>query len=73
MMTWFREQGSPLVGFLCETAAEHGRLEVLMWLRAHGCPVDLDECLDSAARGGHDEVVAWLGQFTNETWHTATN
>ena len=54
-------------------AAEKGRLALLMWLREHGCPADLDDCTDRAARGGHNEVVAWLGQFTDETWHTAAN
>jgi len=58
---------------LCTIAAEHGHLVVLMWLREHGCPADLDECIDSATRGGHNEVVEWLGQFTVETWHSTTN
>ena len=73
MMTWFLEQGCPLDGMLCTGAAEYGRLEVLMWLREHGCPADLDECTDRATRGGHNEVVAWLVEFSVDTWHTTVN
>ena len=73
MMTWFHEQGCQLVGFLCVMAAEYGRLEVLIWLREHGCPAVLDACIEIASHRGHDEVVEWLGQFTDETWHTTTN
>jgi hypothetical protein len=73
MMTWFREQGCRLRLGLCYVAAVHGHLVLLMWLRENGCPVDLHECADRATRGGHNEVVAWLGQFTDETWHTGTN
>jgi hypothetical protein len=54
-------------------AAEYGRLEVLIWLREHGCPAVLDACIEIASHRGHDEVVEWLGQFTDETWHTTTN
>jgi len=58
---------------LCVVAVGNGQLESLMWLREHGCPADLEDCTEDAARGGHNEVVEWLGQFTEETWHTATN
>jgi hypothetical protein len=43
-----------------------------MWLRAHGCPIDLDVCTERASGGGHDQVVEWLGQFTVDTWHITT-
>ena len=73
MAKWFREQGCPLTRGLCTLAAEHGRLELLKWLRERDCPADLRECALVASRGGHNEVMAWLGQFTVDTWHPTTN
>jgi len=75
MMAWFCGQGWPLEHehMLCARAAEYGRLELLRLLREHGCPADLDACRVLASRGGHNEVVEWLGQFTVETWHTTNN
>ena len=70
MATWFRVQGCPWYAYYCALAAAHGHLEFMMWLREHGCPADLDWCTDRATRGGHIEVVEWLGQFTVETRHT---
>ena len=61
-------------GVLCAVSAEHGQLASLMsWLREQGCLADLEECSDLASGGGHNEVVEWFGQFTDETWHTTTN
>jgi len=42
-------------------------LKLFMWLRDKGCPADIDVCTDFVTRGGHGEVVEWLGQFTVET------
>ena len=39
-------------------AAEDGRLEVLQWARANGCPWDKWTC-ERAAEGGHLEVLQW--------------
>jgi len=52
-----------------------------MWLREHGCPADLRDCRAFAddgggphsingSVGGHIEVVEWLDQFSDVTWHT---
>jgi len=74
MVTWFRDQGCPLSTMLFEEVAGYGQLEVLMWLREHRCPADIGECAFRAARGGHGEVVDWLGQFTHAAWwHHAAN
>jgi hypothetical protein len=64
-----------LGGVLCTVAVEHGQggLASSMWLREQGCPADLDDCHDIASDCVHTEVVEWLGQFTDETWHTTTN
>ncbi len=43
---------------LCEAAARSGKLEVLKWLRAGGCPWDTYTCC-RAARSGHLEVLQW--------------
>jgi hypothetical protein len=66
MMTWFLQHGCPLNG-MCALAAVHGHLKLFMWLRDKGCPADIDVCTDFVTRGGHGEVVEWLGQFTVET------
>jgi hypothetical protein len=70
---WFRGQGCPWNVVLCTFAADNGHLEMLRWLREHGCPVDIDWCEDKATQQGHNPVLEWLGQFTNETWHTITS
>jgi len=44
--------------YLCEAAARSGKLEVLKWLRAGGCPWDTYTCC-GAARSGHLEVLQW--------------
>jgi hypothetical protein len=72
MATWFCEQGCPFYGGLCGTAAAFGHLELLVWLQEHMCPIHFDYCREVASGGGHTEMVAWLGQFTAETWHTPT-
>lgn len=54
---------------LSEAAAEHGHLDMLMWLREHECPVDIDDCMAAAEEGGHVAVVEWLNQFIDDaTW-----
>jgi len=73
MVTWFCEQGFPLHDGLCTSAAGFGHLELLIWLREQGCPLDLEDCSFLASSGGRNEVVDWLGQFTDETWHTIAN
>ena len=42
----------------CRISAEEGRLEVLKWLRAHGCEWDERTCA-WAAEGGHLDVLQW--------------
>ena len=42
----------------CTNAACNGRLEVLLWVRAHGCPWDEHTCA-WAAENGHLEVLQW--------------
>jgi hypothetical protein len=37
--------------------AEHGHLDALKWLHAHGCPID--ESIDAAASAGHLPIVQW--------------
>jgi hypothetical protein len=73
MLPWFGEQGCELSAVLCTSAAKYGHLRMLMWLRERGCPVNLNLCTDRAAHGGHNDVVAWLGQFTVDTWHPASD
>ena len=43
---------------ICALAARGGHLEVLQWLREHGCPWDAWTC-ELAARGGHLEALQW--------------
>ena len=43
----------------CEFAAQFGKLEVLQWARANGCPWD-EYTSHVAAQGGHLEVLHWL-------------
>jgi hypothetical protein len=45
---------------MCWSAARHGHLEVLKWLRENGCPWDWWAC-KAAAGGGHLEVLEWMG------------
>ena len=42
----------------CHAAAKGGQLEVLQWLREHGCPWGPDTCLFAAERG-HLAVLQW--------------
>jgi hypothetical protein len=44
---------------VCETAARHGRIEVLKWARSQGCPWD-EYTYSLAAKNGHLEVLKWL-------------
>ena len=47
-------------------------MEILMWLRAHGCPWDDRTCAE-AARGGNLEVLQWAlrnGCPCNNAEHT---
>jgi len=43
----------------CSSAALGGRLNILQWLRANGCPCDERTC-SSAAEGGHLNILQWL-------------
>jgi hypothetical protein len=40
-------------------AARGGKLQVLQWLRANGCPWD-QNIYSNAVEGGHLEVLKWL-------------
>jgi hypothetical protein len=42
-----------------DNAASYGRLSVLRWARAKGCPWDAPVC-ELAAKGGHLKVLQWL-------------
>jgi hypothetical protein len=44
---------------MCATAARTGDIDLLMWLRANGCPWGLYMC-ESAAESGHLDVLRWL-------------
>lgn len=44
---------------LTRYAALRGNLEVLLWLRAQGCPWDSQTTL-AAAEGGHLEILQWV-------------
>lgn len=46
-------------GEFCEHAASHEQLEMLKWLRRHGCLWCTKTCSD-AARNGHFDILAWL-------------
>jgi hypothetical protein len=43
---------------VCRAAARGGHLEVLQWVRANGCPWDVDT-IARAREYGHDDVVIW--------------
>ncbi len=62
LLAWLHAQ-VPLretyVGALCETAAKHGHITTLQWLRAHGAPWDGWTCA-RAAEAGHVSVLEWL-------------
>jgi hypothetical protein len=49
-------------GRACKIAAWNGSLQVLQWLRSHGCPwVPLD-VTEAAAHSGNVQMMAWLQQ-----------
>ena len=59
--------------FACEMAAEHGRLDVLQWLREQSCEWDYRTCY-KAARGGHRDLLVWAmnnGAFTTDACNGA--
>ncbi|HEV7735865.1 MAG TPA: hypothetical protein VGO47_00590, partial [Chlamydiales bacterium] len=43
---------------ICAEAAREGRLEILQWARANGCPWDESTCAN-AARNGYLEILQW--------------
>ena len=55
-----REEGLRLVLSVgsCAESARAGQLEVLKYLRRHGCPWDEGTCRN-AAKGGHLDVLKW--------------
>jgi hypothetical protein len=52
-------------------AAAAGRLPLLQWARATGCPWDEEVC-EAAARDGHLEVLEWL-RAQGCPWNTSIN
>jgi hypothetical protein len=44
--------------FLCRLAAQHGKLDILQWLRENGCFWDGETCAN-AAKGGHLDLLKW--------------
>ncbi|KAF8062663.1 SLC4A1AP [Scenedesmus sp. PABB004] len=60
MVRWARSQDEPAPWseHVCGTAAMHGHLEALCWLRANGCPWERDWCERAAAHKGHEAVAA---------------
>ncbi|ELR12235.1 uncharacterized protein ACA1_031380 [Acanthamoeba castellanii str. Neff] len=50
--------------------AAHGRLTVLQWARAQGCPVDeIEHARGHAARTGHLPVLQWLYDIVDNEDH----
>jgi len=47
---------------MCELAAIGGHLDVLKYVREHGCPLTARTC-ELAAAGGHLEVLRWARQL----------
>ena len=45
-------------GDICSSAAEHGNLQALQYLRSLGCAWDTS-LLDSAAEHGHLHIIQW--------------
>jgi len=60
MLNWaVSELGCTLSPFVWFFAAKGGSLDVLEWLRGHGCPNDLYSCTAGAAAGGSLEALMW--------------
>jgi hypothetical protein len=63
-LEWAASCGMPLSAKLLTRAAQHGQLEPLRWLRAHGCAWEpcqrrREGPCSSAAEGGHLSVLQW--------------
>ena len=67
MLKWARERECPWHDVsTCASAAAGGHLEVLRWLRQHGCEWDADTCRCAARRGhlvGPDQIWALYREF----------
>eukprot|EP00873_Tetraselmis_striata_P015248 jgi/Tetstr1/435512/TSEL_024416.t1 len=53
-----RPRSRELAGRLCAAAARDGHLQLLVWAREAGCPLDETTC-SAAAAGGHLAVLRW--------------
>jgi hypothetical protein len=59
-LLYLRERGHPWDEHVCRRAAATGRLDILKWAVAHGCPWNKDEiCADAAPYGGL-HTLRWL-------------
>ena len=54
----------------CDSAAIGGRLDVLQWLRAEGCPWSYSTC-ENAVGWGHVKVLRWARE-NGAPWNAAT-
>jgi hypothetical protein len=53
---------------ICAEAARAGDLRTLLWAREQSCVWTLGEILDSAAQGGHMNVLLWLHSNSERPW-----
>jgi len=51
----------PWDGYECAAAARNGRLDILQWLRTHGCPWSVNTCWYTAM-DGELGILQWLRQ-----------
>eukprot|EP00953_Heterococcus_sp_UTEX-ZZ885_P018305 10224-Heterococcus_DN1.PRE.2 len=64
VLEYLHSAGCPMAdsGRACKIAAWNGSLQVLQWLRAHGCPWVTGDVVEAAAHSGNVQMMAWLQQ-----------
>jgi Ankyrin repeats (many copies) len=64
VLEYLHSAGCPMDdgGRACKIAAWNGSLQVLQWLRAHGCPWVTSDVAEAAAHSGNVQMMAWLQQ-----------
>ena len=65
-LKYVHEEGCPWSEATCYMAAKGGHLDVLKYAREHGCPWSMRECLDVALHSGHQGVIAWISEQSEE-------
>ena len=60
ILKWATENGCPIRSTASETASRYGNLHILKWLYDSGYIKLNIECMKSAIRGGHWEIIHWL-------------